>query len=411
VIPLAEAQAHVRRHLRPLGAVELAVGGASGAVTAAPVVACLSSPPFDNSAVDGFALGAASEGDYRIDGSVAAGDGPGPPIPAGAARRITTGAPVPSGTVAVAMVEDSLVSPDGATVRFGRSLEPGANVRRAAEDVAVGDEVVRAGVELAPAHLGLVAAAGRGSVEVVRRPVVAVCSTGAELVEPGSPVRPGQIPDANRVVLAALVAATGSEVVDLGRTGDDPAEVRERLLDGAARADVVVTSGGVSVGEFDPVRAVLDGTEGARWMQIAIKPAKPFAFGTLGGVPVLGLPGNPVSAVVSFELLVRPALALLGGGVFRTTPEHAATTVEPIPRRPDGKVHYVRVRSVGVDGPSGRPMVVPATAQGSHQLAGLADSDGLAVLPDGDGVDAGATVSVLPLRRAPLLGADDTVGE
>ncbi len=405
MIALADAQDHVRSHLRPLGPVELPIAAAWGSVTAGPVRAVLSSPPFDNSAVDGFAVGVPVGEDHRIDGSVAAGDGPGSPLGPGAARRITTGAPVPDGTIAVAMVEHAFVSPDGSTVRFDPPPGAGANVRRAAEDVAAGDVVVGGGVELGPAHLGLLAAAGVGTVGLIRRPVVAVCSTGAELVEPGEAVRPGQIPDANRVVLSALLRAAGLEVVDLGRTGDDPEQVRARLLDGAVRADVIVTSGGVSVGEFDPVRAVLDGTEGARWMQIAIKPAKPFAFGTVGGVPVFGLPGNPVSAVVSFELLVRPALRALGGGPFRSTAEIEAEAAEPIRRRIDGKVHYVRVRTVGSDAESGasRPRVVPAAAQGSHQLAGLAGSDGLAVLPDGTGVDAGAPVRVLPLRWAPPL--------
>jgi len=409
VIPLEEALEHIRARVRPLGAERVPLAAALRCVLAEDVEAAWPVPPFDNSAVDGFAVAASDTGpgpvELRIVGTVAAGDAGDLPVESGTAVRITTGAPLPPGAASVAMVEDAVVNATGATVRLDRPPSSGANVRRAGEDLRAGDPAVLAGTRLRPGHLGLLASVGLADVLVVRRPVVAVGSTGAELVEPGEAVRPGQIPDANRVVLSALLRAAGLEVVDLGRTGDDPEQVRARLLDGAVRADVIVTSGGVSVGEFDPVRAVLDGTEGARWMQIAIKPAKPFAFGTVGGVPVFGLPGNPVSAVVSFELLVRPALRALGGGPFRSTAEIEAEAAEPIRRRIDGKVHYVRVRTVGSDAESGasRPRVVPAAAQGSHQLAGLAGSDGLAVLPDGTGVDAGAPVRVLPLRWAPPL--------
>jgi len=404
VIPLAEAQDHLRRHLGPLDHVELPLARASGAVAAAPVRALVSSPPFDNSAVDGYALGEVTGERCHIAGSVAAGEFSDEPLTPGTARRITTGAPVPPGTFAVAMQERARVIDDGAGVVFDSLPAAGENIRRAAEDFAVGDIVINESQLLGPAHLGLIAAAGYGSLSVVRQPVVGVCSTGAELVEPGAPISGGQIPDTNRIVIAALLAAAGVECVDLGRTGDEPARVRAHLAESTDRVDVIVTTGGVSVGEFDPVRAVLEGTDGARWMQVAIKPAKPFAFGTIDGVPVLGLPGNPVSAVVAFELFVRPALSLLGGGSFEMTPTRPALAAERFRRRPDGKVHYVRVRTVeqsSRDEPGSPSRVAPVAAQGSHQLAGLALADGLGVLADGDGLDVGETINVLPLRWAP----------
>ena len=225
--------------------------------------------------------------------------------------------------------------------------------------------------------------------------MVAVLSTGAELVDVGTIPGPGQIVDSNRPLLLATLRSAGLESVDAGRVGDDVDEVRTRLAGAAAQADVVVTSGGVSMGEFDPVKAVLDGTPGWRWMQIAIKPAKPFAFGLVDGVPVLGLPGNPVSSAVSFELIVRPSLRYLSGGGFRGGPELDAVTGEWFRRRPDGKVHYVRVRT-DRDG-DGRTVVRSAGAQGSHQLSGLAAADGLAVLPDGGDLPPGAPVRVLLL--------------
>ncbi|MBU6216546.1 MAG: molybdopterin molybdotransferase MoeA [Acidobacteria bacterium] len=397
MIPLEEALEHIRARVRPLGAERVPLAAALRCVLAEDVEAAWPVPPFDNSAVDGFAVAAPDTGpgpvELRIVGTVAAGDPGDLPVEPGTAVRITTGAPLPPGAASVAMVEDAVVDASGTTVRLDRPPPEGANVRRAGEDLRAGDPAVLAGTTLRPGHLGLLASVGLADVLVVRRPVVAIGSTGAELVEPGSPLGPGRIPDANRHLLLANCRAAGLTTVDLGRAGDDVDEVADLLRRGARSADVVLTSGGVSMGEFDPVKVALADTEGARWMQIAIKPAKPFAFGMVEGVPVLGLPGNPVSAAVSFELLVRPTISLLGGGGFRGGPIVEAVAGEDLARRRDGKVHYVRVRLE--PGPDGRPVARSAGAQGSHQLTGLAGADGLAVVPDGDGLRVGDAVDVL----------------
>ena len=402
VIPLEEALEHIRSHVHPLGTERVGLADALRAVLAEDVPAAWPVPPFDNSAVDGFAISGVDTGsgpvELRITGTVAAGDAGDVPVEPGTAVRIATGAPVPPGVAAVAMIEDAVVDDAGGTVRLDRPPPVGAHIRRAGEDLRAGDPAVAAGSELGPGHLGLLASVGLGDVLVVRRPVVAVGSTGAELVEPGTPLGPGRIPDANRQLLLAHCRAAGLTTVDLGRAADDVEAVEELLRRGARSADVVITSGGVSMGEFDPVKLALAGTDGARWMQIAIKPAKPFAFGLVDGVPVLGLPGNPVSSAVSFELLVRPTLRLLAGGEFRGGPVLAAVAGEDLARRRDGKVHYVRVRLE--PGPDGLPVATSAGAQGSHQLTGLAAADGLAVLPDGDGPVRGDRVSVLVLPSA-----------
>jgi molybdopterin molybdotransferase len=405
MIPLEDAVAHVRSLLAPLAPVELPLADAVGLVTVHDVVVTAPVPPFDNSAVDGFALRAdevpAPGAELVVTATVAAGDPGDRPVPPGGAARIMTGAPVPPGVDAVVMVEDTTVRVDGdgrELVSVGRVPPAGANIRPAGDDLDTGDVAVPAGTSLRPAHLGLLATVGLGSVRVGRRPVVGVLSTGDELVPPGEPPGPGRIPDSNRLVLVALCAAAGADVVDLGLVGDDEAAVEAALRDGAARCDAVVTSGGVSMGEFDPVKAVLARIADMRWMQVAIKPAKPFAFGLLDGVPVFGLPGNPVSSVVSFELFARPGIRILAGDPAPDRTRWSATAPDGLQRRRDGKIHFVRVTLERVaDGWVARS----AGSQGSHQLSALAAADGLAVLPDGDGIGPGGRVDVLPLDAGP----------
>jgi molybdenum cofactor synthesis domain-containing protein len=235
----------------------------------------------------------------------------------------------------------------------------------------------------------------RATLPVVRRPVVGVFSTGDELVEPGQPLGAGQIHDSNRRALLALVAATGCTGVDLGCVADDEARIEQALLDAVEACDAVVTSGGVSMGDFDYVKAVLSRIADMRWMQIAIRPAKPFAFGLVGGTPIFGLPGNPVSSMVSFELLARPALRRIAGHRELHRPEVPAVAAEAFHRRADGKVHFVRV--VGERGDDGVLHVRSAGGQGSHHLTAMARAHALLPLPDGDGVDQGDPVRVLLL--------------
>jgi molybdenum cofactor synthesis domain-containing protein len=232
-------------------------------------------------------------------------------------------------------------------------------------------------------------------VSVVPRARVAVLSTGDELVDDGRPLDVGEIRESNRTMLAGMLAGTGCEVVDLGIVRDDEAALETVLRDAAASCDAIVSSGGVSMGDYDVVKAVLGRIADMTWMQLAIKPAKPFAFGTVAGTPVFGLPGNPVSSLVSFEVLARPALRTMMGLAPRRPVVRGVTDVD-LARSRDGKVHLLRVTTTF--GADGRVHVRPVAAQGSHQLAATALADALAWLPDGDGVRAGDEVDVTWLR-------------
>jgi len=297
------------------------------------------------------------------------------------------------------MLEVCVTDAGGAIVVVDRPTRPGDFVRTVGQDVAVGDTVVASGTPLTPALLGSLANQGVASVVVHPRPRVGVLSTGDELVEAGRPLGPGGIRDANRHALLGLVAQEGWQPVDLGIVADDSDAVTSALDAAGASCDAVLTSGGVSVGDADVVKSVLrercDGT--MRWMQVAIRPAKPFAFGVLGSsdTPVFGLPGNPVSAMVSFELFVRPAVRRMAGhaALDRLTVPALATT--PVRRAPDGKTHFVRaVLTLDV---AGAWRVRPLVGQESHQLSVMAAANALIVVPDGDGFAAGATVQVMVL--------------
>jgi molybdenum cofactor synthesis domain-containing protein len=222
-----------------------------------------------------------------------------------------------------------------------------------------------------------------------------VLSTGDELVDDGSSLAPGQIRESNRTMLVGAVTAAGCEAVDFGVVRDDEAQLEGVLRAAAAECDAIVTSGGVSMGDYDVVKAVLARVADMRWMQVAIKPAKPFAFGLLDGTPVFGLPGNPVSSLVSFELLARPALRQMMGHAVIDRPTIRGVADEPLRRGPDGKTHFTRVH--GAFEPDGRFHVRSTGPQGSHQLAATAAANALAVLPDGPAVPAGSDVEVIVL--------------
>jgi molybdenum cofactor synthesis domain-containing protein len=402
VTPLEDAQALVLESCPPLAAVEVDRVAALGLVLAGAVVASEVVPPFDNTAVDGYAV--RSEDvvsvpvELRVVDELAAGAAPSRAVGPGEAIRIMTGAPMPPGADAVAMVEDSERVGDHG-VRLKRSVPPGAAVRRAGDDVRAGDELFAAGTTITPAVAAVLASVNASAVNVHRRARVAVLSTGDELVDDGSPLQIGQIRESNKTMLAALLAEAGCEVVDLGIVRDDEVELERVLRSAASDCDAIVSSGGVSMGDYDVVKAVLGRIADMSWMQIAIKPAKPFAFGRLAGTPIFGLPGNPVSSLVSFELLARPALRRMMGHRRLTRTNVVAVTDVPLDRQSDGKVHFVRVR--GEFGDDGRYHVRPLDAQGSHQLAATALADALAVLPEGPGLPAGADVAVLLLRGDP----------
>jgi molybdopterin molybdotransferase len=277
------------------------------------------------------------------------------------------------------------------------AVAPGAALRRAGDDVRPGDPVVEPGVVLTPGRLGVLASVGADPVVVHPRPRVGVLSTGDELVEGSGPLAPGQVRDSNRPTLLALAAASGFETVDLGVVPDDEDAITDALERGAGSCDAILSSGGVSMGDVDLVKVVLDRLGDLRWVQVAVRPAKPFAFGRLAGVPVFGLPGNPVSSMVSFELFARPALRQRAGHGpdDLDRPRVPAVAEEDLRRRPDGKVHLVRV--VARLGEDGRYRVRSAGGQGSHQLSAMAAANALAVLPDGEGVVAGGVVQALLL--------------
>jgi len=401
LVSVEEVRAFVLAACGPGPVVEVPLAEALGAVAAAEVRAPEPVPAFPNSAMDGFAVRAGDVAGgpttLRVVGTQLAG----PVVPVevgpGEAVRIMTGAAVPPGADAVVMIERTAPSADGTSVVVEVPVEPGTAVRRAGDDLRAGDVVVTPGTLLTPGRLGVLANVGASSVAVHRRPRVGVLSTGDELVDAGAPLVPGQVRDSNRPTLLALVAASGFAPVDLGRVGDDEAAVTTAVRSAVERCDAVLTSGGVSMGDVDLVKVVLDRIGDMRWFQVAVKPAKPFAFGLVGGVPVFGLPGNPVSSMVSFELFARPALRRMAG--FRDgdldRPRVRAVADEHLRRRPDGKVHLVRV--VTAWGADGRCRVRSAGGQGSHQLSAMAAADGLAVLSDGEGVGAGDEVEVLLL--------------
>ncbi|MEL7157151.1 MAG: gephyrin-like molybdotransferase Glp [Actinomycetota bacterium] len=401
MIPLEQAQERVNADIGVLDPVTVPVGDALGLVLAESISAPEPIPPFPNTAMDGFALRAAdsvgaSEGapaTLPIAATIAAGAVAPRPLQAGEAMRIMTGAPMPDGADAVVMVE--LTRANGDTVDVLAEVPVGNHVRPAGDDIEAGAVVFAPGTVITPGHLGVLASVGRTEVSVIRRPRVGVLSTGDELVVGSAPLAPGQIRDANRITLLSLLTEAGLEAVDLGLVPDDEGEIRAALARGVAETDAVITSGGVSMGDFDLIKAILNELGDMNWMQIAIKPAKPLAFGVLSGTPVFGLPGNPVSSMVSFELFARPALRAMMGRPDRERPVLRAIADEPLRRHPDGKTHFSRV--VVTQQGDGAWHARSAGGQGSHQLLAMATANGLAVVPDGEGIEAGAVVEVMHL--------------
>lgn len=431
MIPLDDARAVVLAGCEALPPLRWPLRVADGCVTAESVTAVDAVPTFDNSAMDGYAVRTAdiahADADAPVTLTVVAGVFAGHPVDVtvgpGECVRIMTGAAVPAGVDAVVPVERTSTgewSADGdaapetpapetpdpetpapETVVLTGPATVGDHIRRAGDDVSAGDVVVTEGTTLTPARLGVLAGVGRSSVVVHPRPRVGVFTTGDELVDPAWPLAPGQIRDTNRVVLLAMLARDGFEPVDLGRVADDEAALRAAITSATRSCDALVTTGGVSMGQVDLVRVVLDRMGDMHWMQVAIKPAKPFAFGVVasGGrrIPVFGLPGNPVSSAVSYELLARVGLRRIAGhgDDDLVRPAVTATVSGELRRRRDGKVHFARV--VATPAAGGGWTVTSAGSQGSHQLSVLAGSNALAVLPDGDGVPDGGTVDILVL--------------
>jgi len=405
VTPLEDARTFVIGACAPLAPVSVPFVDAERRVLAADVVAGEQVPPFDNTAVDGYAVIAADTAappvELPVVDEVAAGSASSHRLVRGEAIRIMTGAPIPAGADAVVMVEETERIGDGDDrVRITSSVEAGAAVRRAGDDVQPGDLLFPAGTVVTPPIVGVLASINAATVSVHPQVRVAVLSTGDELIEDGRPLEPGQIRESNRKMLSGMLRDTGCEVIDMGTVVDDEATLEEVLRDASGRCDAIVSSGGVSMGDYDVVKAVLGRIADMTWMQIAIKPAKPFAFGTLDGTPIFGLPGNPVSSIVSFEMLARPALRRMMGHRRLARQSIVAIADDDLTRRPDGKVHLMRVSAEFGD--DGRCHVRPARAQGSHQLAATAMADAIAVVPDGEDLPAGAEVAIVMLQGSAL---------
>ena len=395
LLTFEEAQARILAAARTLPAESVQVGDAAARVLVEDVRSTVDLPPFPSSAMDGYAVRSADlPGTLRVVGESAAGAPFAGTLGPGDALAISTGAVVPEGADAVAPVE-IVVKHDNNTVEVGRELEAGASVRLRGGDISAGDVVAPAGTRLGPAALAGIAAVGVASVSCTRRPRVAILATGSELVVPGESLEPGQIYESNTLMLAAALAVAGAEIVSAPAVRDDEAALRKALERGL-ECDVLVTSGGVSVGEHDLVREVERelGVDEVFW-RVAIKPGKPLAFGTRGETLVFGLPGNPVSALVGAELFVKPALRALQGiaePLPRFEPGRLGIDLRRNPERDD----FLRGRSRS-DGDA--VVLEPLRGQESHMIASASAADALVHVPRGNGeLTAGAVVSWLRLN-------------
>lgn len=396
-MPLDEARGRALSRIERLPATELPLADAHGCVVATDVVAPIDLPPFTSSAMDGFAVRAADVTAaapdrpvaLRLTGEVRMGSAADAEVGSGEAVAVPTGGMIPDGADAVVPVERTIAEADRALVLT--PVPTGHHVRRAGEDVRAGRVLVPAGKRLLAADLGLLASAGLGSVPVFPRARVGIVSTGDELVEPGSPLGPGRIPDANAATLHGCVLEAGGVPVSLGRVPDDPAALA-RVLTEAEDVDVFVSTGGVSVGERDPVKAAF-GAE-VDFVEVAMQPGKPQAFGTVAGRPFFGLPGNPVSAFVSFEVFVRPALLTMMGRP--TERVEVVATLEADVTGPREKVQFARVR---LRRSNGRWVAAPTGGRRSDLMATMSRADGLAVIPVGvETAPAGTEVRVVRVR-------------
>ena len=395
------ALARILTHFAPLPTKHVPLLDALGLAVAADVVAEGAVPPFRNSAMDGFAVRSADTTrapvTLRVTGHVVAGHAAGQHFAAGEAVRIMTGAPVPDDADAVVRFED--VRERDGQIELARPVRPGDNVRLAGEDIPAGAVVVQEGSQLTPAAIGALAAAGVSRVPVRRRPRVAILSTGDEVAEPGEALAAGMIWNSNSPMLAALVRQADGEPLLLGIARDTDLDIRERLASADA-PDLFVTSGGVSVGDYDMVKDVLR-TEGSIdiW-QVGMKPGRPLAFGTIGSTPLLGLPGNPAAAYVSFLQFGWPAIRRMLGFATVGLPESDARLAVGLTNR-GGRRNFVR-GVVMVEAATG--VVRPAVCQGSAMLSGLSEANCLIVLPeDREAFEAGEIIRIqlLPGSRIP----------
>ena len=401
MLTVEEARASVLERIRPLGAERVALTGALGRVLAADVAAPYDNPPHDNSAMDGFAVrfadvAAATEespATLPVIEDIPAGRVPEKRLEAGQASRIMTGAPIPDGCDTVIRVEDTRDHGDRVDVLVPED-EEGANIRRRGEDMREGEPLIRAGAELGPGEVGVLAAVQQSFVPVGRRPTVAVLSSGDELVEIDQVRGPGQIVNSNTPALGAVARACGAEPVLLPTVADDEAAIRASV-ETALACDFVVSSGGVSVGEYDYVKKVLDnlGAEEVLW-RVAMKPGKPLFFCMLKGKPYFGLPGNPVSSLISFLQFVGPAVRKAAGHPPERwpLPESAALMEHDVANDGDRR-NFLRAR-LRLDGGGRLTASTSHRAQGSHILTSMLGANGIVVLDPDQAAAAGEAVTV-----------------
>ena len=401
MLSVEEAQARVLREFHPLEAEQVAILDTLGRVLAEDVRADMDLPPHANSSMDGYAVTAADTVGasrrapvrLRVLGDLPAGYVSETAVTPGAAIRIMTGAPIPLGADGVVRVEDT--HSDGEWVDIFAEVPVGRYVRPAGEDVRRGALVLRHGTRIRPQEIGMLASLGRRDVSVARRPRVAILATGDEVVEIDAPLAPGKIRDANSYSNAAQVANCGGTPILLGIACDQVETLTERIRAGLAQGiDLLLTSGGVSVGDFDVVKEVLAAEGEMGFWRVRMKPGKPLAFGKIGRAPVLGLPGNPVSVMVSFEVFVRPAMMKMLGASDWERPVVDATLMDAVPHKDDRR-HFARVR---VEPHAGDYRAYLTGGQGSGILSSMVKANGLAIIPeDWTHAEAGTRVQVLML--------------
>ncbi|MEK6666772.1 MAG: gephyrin-like molybdotransferase Glp [candidate division NC10 bacterium] len=403
MLSVEEALEQILSRVDRLGSEGVELLACLGRVLAERIPARFNIPPWPNSSMDGYALRAhdtreASSGnpaELEVVGTIAAGSVAEQPLRAGQVFRIFTGAPLPDGADSVIPQEEVQVQ-DG-RIRVPRPVAEGEFVRPRGEDLRVGETALEVGQVIGPAQIGLLATLGRSRALVFRRPRVAILSTGDEVVELGGEVTQGKIPNSNSYALMAQVLEAGGEPLNVGVARDSRESIEERLRWGLS-ADVLISSAGVSVGDYDVVRDALRrlGAELHLW-QVAMRPGKPITFGSLGDRPIFGLPGNPVSAMVTFELFVRPALRKMAGHTALHRPQIHARALSPIPN-PGSRRGYLRVTVSAEGGGYGARLT---GNQGSAVLTSMVSADGLAVVPPDTTIPAGGTVPVILLKPLP----------
>jgi len=388
----------IRDRARPVAGVEtVALAAARGRILAGDVISPINVPSQDSAAMDGYAIQVAdlaTDGDTRLlaGGRAAAGHPLGSQAARGEAVRVFTGAPMPSGTDTVVMQEDCIR--EGRFVRIGPGARAGANLRRVGDDVSAGVVALSCGQRLGPQHLALAATIGCRELQVRRRLKVAVFSSGDELCNPGDALGPGQVYDANRFAIIGALQELGCETADLGILGDDASVVRRALASAAADNDLVLTSGGMSDGEEDHVKASVHELGELAFWSLAVKPGRPVGMGRIGATPFIGLPGNPVAAMVAFLVIGKP-LTLVVAGARNVEPLSLSLRSGFLHSKLRGRREYLCAR---LDRSSGETVVQKLPRQGSHLLSSLAAADGLAVLAeDRTLVEPGDAIGFLPL--------------